>query len=64
MQEYDLYINSRKPVLGLYVPKGASLDDFANPGEWVFDGTSEEEVLPASIVEGIKNNGHAFRLME
>ncbi|HAP12498.1 MAG TPA: hypothetical protein DCR50_16850, partial [Afipia sp.] len=27
MQEYDLYINAKKPAIGLYVRKGAGLPD-------------------------------------
>jgi hypothetical protein len=64
MREYDLYINIRKPAVGLYVLKGAVLRDFADPNEWVFDGTAEEDLLPQSIPEGVAANGHAFRDME
>lgn len=64
MPEYDLYINEKKPGIGLYVRKGASLPDFANPQEWIFDGTAAEDLLPASVVEGIEANGHAFRNMD
>ena len=31
MQEYELYINVKKPAIGLYVRKGAGLPDFADP---------------------------------
>lgn len=34
MQQYDLYINLRKPAVGLYVRKGAGLTDLADPKEW------------------------------
>ena len=34
MQEYDLYIDPKKPSVGLYVRKGAGLPDLADPSEW------------------------------
>src|SRR5262245_57359566 len=37
MKEYDLYLNAKKPRIGLYVRKGASLTDFADPKDWVFN---------------------------
>jgi len=58
------YIDTRKPSVGLYVRKGASLPDFADPKEWVFDGTAAEELLHPSVVEGVEANGHAFRDMD
>jgi hypothetical protein len=61
MQEYDLYINAKKPAIGLYVRAGAALTDFADPKEWVFDGTATEDLLPASVVKGVEADGHAFR---
>ncbi|WP_346819052.1 hypothetical protein [Mesorhizobium sp. CCNWLW179-1] len=61
MPEYDLYINVKKPAIGLYVSKGSGLPDFADPKEWVFDGTSSQDLLPSSVVEGVAANGHAFR---
>jgi hypothetical protein len=64
MKEYDLYINVKKPAVGLYVRAGAALTDFANPKEWVFDGTATEELLPASVMEGVGADGHAFRDMD
>ena len=59
MREYDLYINVQKPSVGLYVHTGAGLPDFLDPKEWVFDGTSAENLLPRSIVEGVEANGPA-----
>lgn len=64
MQEYDLYINAQKPAVGLYVPKGAGLPDFANAKEWVFDGTAAQDLLPPGIVDRVQANGHAFRDMD
>ena len=63
MREYDLYINPRKPKVGLYVRSGAGLPDLADPQEWVFDGAALAGELPADIVERIETNGHAFRDM-
>jgi hypothetical protein len=64
MQEYDLYINLKKPAVGLYVRAGAGLPDFADPNEWVFDGTAPQDLLPAGIVQGVEANGHALRDMD
>ncbi|RKF36810.1 hypothetical protein BCY90_23825 [Agrobacterium deltaense] len=64
MQEYDLYINEKKPAIGLYVRSGASLPDFADPKEWIFDGTSAQDLLPPSVLEGVAAAGHAFRDMD
>jgi hypothetical protein len=64
MQEFDLYINPKKPSVGLYVRKGAGLPDLADPKEWVFDGTTAQEGLPPSLVQSIETNGHAFRDMD
>jgi hypothetical protein len=64
MEEYDLYLNAKKPSIGLYVRKGAGLPDLADGEDWVFDGTSAEDLLPRSVVEGVAANGHAFRDMD
>jgi hypothetical protein len=64
MLEYDLYINIKKPAIGLYVRAGAGLPDFANPSEWTFDGTAADLELPPSIVKGVASDGHAFRDMD
>lgn len=63
MEEYDLYINVKKPAIGLYVRKGADLPDLADKKDWVFDGTAAQGLLPASVVASIAANGHAFRDM-
>ncbi len=64
MDEYDLYINAKKPAIGLYVRKGASLPDLADKEDWVFDGTAAQNLLPPDVVEGVKTDGHAFRDMD
>ncbi|MCC8936152.1 MULTISPECIES: hypothetical protein [Bradyrhizobium] len=64
MEEYDLYINVKKPAIGIYVRKGAQLPDLADKGDWVFDGTSAQDLLPPSVIEGVKADGHAFRDMD
>lgn len=64
MQEYDLYINVKKPAIGLYVRKGAGLPDLADKADWVFDGTSAQDLLPPSVIEGVAADGHAFRDMD
>jgi hypothetical protein len=64
MEEYDLYINAKKPAVGLYVRKGASLPDLADKNDWVFDGTAAQDLLPSSVVQGVKADGHAFRDMD
>lgn len=64
MQEYDLYINEKKPAIGLYVRSGAGLPDFADPTEWVFQETAAQDLLPPSVIEGVAASGHAFRDMD
>jgi hypothetical protein len=64
MREYDLYINAKKPAIGLYVRKGASFPHLRDAKDWVFDGTAAEDLLPPSVVEGVEAAGHAFRDMD
>lgn len=64
MQEYDLYINRKKPAIGLYVRAGAGLPDFADQTEWLFEGTAARDLLPPSVIEGVDAAGHAFRDMD
>jgi hypothetical protein len=64
MEEYDLYINVKKPAIGLYVRKDESLPDLADREDWVFDGTAAQDLLPPSVVEGVAADGHAFRDMD
>lgn len=63
MEEYDLYINAKKPAVGRYVRKGAGLADLADEDDWVFDGTVAQDLLPSGVVEGLTADGHAFRDM-
>ena len=64
MQLYDVYINSQKPAIGLYVRSGAGLPDLADPKEWVFDGSADALDLPPDLVQSIETRGHAFRNMD
>lgn len=64
MQEYDLYLNTKKESVGLYVRKGAGLPDLADSKDWVFDGTATQANLPPEFVKEIEANGHAFRDMD
>lgn len=64
MEEYDLYLDAKKPAIGLYVRKGAELPDLADRDDWVFDGTAFEDQIPSDVIEGVKANGHAFRNMD
>lgn len=63
MEEYDLYINAKKPAIGLYVGKGAGLPDLADKQDWVFDGSAAQDLLPPDVIKAIKADGHAFRNM-
>jgi hypothetical protein len=63
MDEYDLYLNVKKPSIGLYVRKDAKLPDLADKDDWVFDGTTFQDQLPPSVIDGVKADGHAFRNM-
>jgi len=64
MKQYDLYLNIKKPAIGLYVRKGAGLPDLADKSDWVFDGTSDGGDLPKSVIESVAAFGHAFRDMD
>jgi len=64
MEEYDLYLNRKKPSIGLYVRKGANLPDLADKEDWIFDGSAAQDLLPPDVVKGVKANGHAFRNMD
>lgn len=64
MEEYDLYVNVKKPSIGLYVRKGAKLPDLADKDDWAFDGAVVRDLLPSSVVEGVAADGHAFRDMD
>jgi hypothetical protein len=64
MEEYDLYLNVKKPRVGLYVRKGAGPPGLADKADWVFDGAAAKDLLPPSVVAGVAANGHAFRDMD
>ena len=64
LQEYDLYINVKKPAIGLYVRHGASVPDLKYKADWVYDGSATQDILPPSVVEGVVAFGHAFRDMD
>ncbi len=64
MEEYDVYINVKKPRIGLVVRKGAGLPDLADHADWAFDGRTFQDLLAPSVVEGVDTFGHAFRDMD
>jgi len=64
MEQYDLYLNAKKPAIGLYVPQGSKLPDLADTPDWIFDGTFAQDLLPSNVVAGVKADGHAFRDMD
>jgi hypothetical protein len=64
MQEYDLYINPKKPSIGLYVRKGAGLPDLADASEWLYDGSANDVDLPPDLVRNIETTGHALRELD
>lgn len=64
MQEYDLYINSQKPTLGLYVRAGSGLPDLANLNQWVFESTLAGAELSSELVQKIDADGHAFQELD
>ena len=61
MQEFDFYLNLKKPTLGLYVLKGAGLPDLVDTSQWQFDGHVWESELAGDILKGLEANGHAFQ---
>ena len=52
-------VDAKKPAIGLYVRSGAKLPDFADPKEWLFDGTAAADLLPPSVIEGVARLGCA-----
>jgi hypothetical protein len=64
MQEYDLYINPKKPSIGLYVRKGAGLPDLADASEWLYDGSANDVDLSPDLVRNIETTGHALRELD
>lgn len=61
MQEFDFYINLKKPTLGLYVRKGAGLPDLADTSDWQFEGHEWESELTPVLLKELEANGHAFQ---
>jgi hypothetical protein len=64
MQEYNLYINPKKPSIGLYVRKGAGLPDLVDASEWLYDGSANDVDLPPDLGQKIETTGHAFRELD
>ncbi len=61
MQEFDLYLNPKRPTLGLYVKAGAELPGLADGAEWQHEGTVDASELPPEVLTGVDANGHAFQ---
>ncbi|MDQ0086485.1 hypothetical protein J2W35_006867 [Variovorax boronicumulans] len=61
MQEFDFYINPKKPTLGLYVRKGSGLPDLVDANQWQLEGQVWENELTPAILKGLEANGHAFQ---
>ncbi len=61
MQEFDFYVNPKKPTLGLYVRSGAGLSDLADPNQWQLEGHVWESELTPEILKALEANGHAFQ---
>ncbi|WP_144141398.1 hypothetical protein [Paraburkholderia sp. BCC1884] len=61
MQEFDFYLNLKKPTLGLYVRNGAGLPDLADKADWQFDGHVWQSELNAELLKGLEANGHVFQ---
>jgi len=61
MQEFDFYINPKRPTLGLYVLKGAGFPDLVDAGQWQLEGHVWENELPPLTLKGLRDNGHAFQ---
>ena len=61
MQAYDLYLNPKRPTLGLYVKAGAALPGLADKADWQREGTVDASELPPGVAAGVDANGHAFQ---
>jgi hypothetical protein len=61
MQQFDFYINLKKPTLGLYVRTGAGLPDLVDKSDWQFDGHVWQSELSAELLKGLDANGHVFQ---
>jgi hypothetical protein len=64
MQEFDFYINLKKPSLGLYVRKGAGLPDLADASDWQLDGAVSDADLTPALLKELETNRHAFQELE
>ncbi|MBN9466780.1 hypothetical protein [Brevundimonas sp.] len=64
METYDLYINAKKPGIGLYVRHGSPLPEFAHPDDRRFDGEAVQNLSPPSVVEAVAADGHGCRDMD
>lgn len=64
MTEFDLYLNDKRPAIGLYVAQGAGLPDLADKADWLFNGTFTQGQLALAVIEGVEKDGHAFRDMD
>lgn len=60
MVEFDRYLNPNRPMIGLYVKKGAGLPDLRDANTWLFDGTVGPDEVPAATINEIEASGHAF----
>lgn len=58
MQEFDFYINLKKPTLGLYVHTGAGLPDLADQSDWQLDGHVWQSEISPEFMKGLDANGH------
>ncbi len=61
MPEYDLYLNPRRPTLGLYVKMGTELPGLADRADWQHEGALDSSDLPPDVLKGVEANGHAFQ---
>lgn len=61
MQEFDFYINLKKPTLGLYVRKGEGLAHLADKTDWQLSGSVSPSELTPVLLKELEANGHAFQ---
>ena len=64
METYDLYINAKKPGIGLYVRHGSPLPEFAHPDDRRFDGEAAQDLSPPGVVEAVAPDGRGCRHMD
>ena len=63
MPKYDLYINEKKPGIGLYVRRGSGLSDFADSSDWIFSGNAEPSGVVCSCVSKPAHQHHSGILL-